>query len=150
MTPPLTLPIPAAELAAHVARLWPLAARECGVDPAHYGCAVDNFGEIYPPAPTPRAAWLRALSQLADALESDPLYLAVSRESDSVRVLGWAATPAYPAGPRLRVASLDATDRRRQAHDAAVLAGRQARMAAAAAPPGAPGTMSRGQMAASR
>jgi hypothetical protein len=165
-TPPLLLLLPLSDhdraaLAATVARLWPDIAREAGML-TRRGVAGVETGELYVASAggtsldieREHEAAARALSHVADALEASPHYYAVSRDG-GVRVLGWLAVPStYPdfvgCLVTVRVASLDIRDSRRQAHDDAALAARQARQIAAMAPPGAAGTQGRGAMAAAR
>lgn len=167
MTPPLVLPLSAADLvalAATVRRLWLEACAACGVDLQEaepLWDALRDAGELRifaaPPHLPPRnAAIARAKRHVAESLRGDPWYYIVA-DTGGVRVLGWAATQAYPVPGRPagcsaveRIADLEPRDPRRQAHDAAVLAARQARQAAAGARPGAPGSESRGEMAARR
>lgn len=101
MTPPLTIPLSAADrpvLAAIVARLWPAEARQQGVDPSRVSAIVladpwdgllwaqdrDGMSCFKDPAEQ------RALDGLADALRDHGLVV------DGRRVVGWAATrPAH-------------------------------------------------------
>lgn len=101
------LPVKPADLEEMVARLWPPAAREHGVDPERVGAGIRADGWLTVTTRlAPRAEEDAGIESLACALEDAGLE--VERHHLERRVLGWAAIEALPAPQLVRLIDLEA------------------------------------------